>query len=80
MHCPNCRNQVNAGAPVCPHCGITLEEGAGNAQVMADTMPMVIDQAEAVDRATFIRRTYTHMAVAILAFIIVESMLYKDRQ
>jgi uncharacterized protein len=34
--------------------------------------------AEASERAAFIRRTYTHLAVAILAFIVVEWMLLQS--
>jgi FtsH-binding integral membrane protein len=41
----------------------------------AATMPRRVDQAAALDRADFIRRTYTHLALAVLAFIVIESML-----
>ena len=34
--------------------------------------------AEATDRAAFIRRTYTHLAMAVLAFIGVEALLLKS--
>jgi len=38
-------------------------------------IPIVVDRAEAVERADFIRRTYTHLALSVLVFMILETML-----
>ena len=38
---------------------------------------VIISHADAADRADFYKKTYTHVAMAILAFIVVESMLLK---
>jgi uncharacterized protein len=46
-------------------------------QIGAAAIPRRVDQAEAIDRADFIRKTYTHLALAVLAFILLESMLLK---
>lgn len=84
MYCPYCRNDIEKGVTNCPHCGKYLGgqfnfngPGTGNDSARAAAGPVIVDQATEVHRAEFIRRTYTHMALAVLAFIILESILLK---
>jgi FtsH-binding integral membrane protein len=82
MYCPYCRNEIQEGTTTCVHCGKNLGgqfdfggQDRMNTSHRAKAVPLVADQAEAIDRAEFIRRTYTHVALSILAFIIIEAML-----
>ena len=85
MYCPYCRNDIDKGVTNCPHCGKYLGgqfnygsgAGAGKTETRAAAAPIVVDQASVIDRAEFIRKTYTHMALAILAFIVVEAILLR---
>ncbi|MCP5050495.1 MAG: permease [bacterium] len=63
---------------VCNHCGKELG-GQFNygGHTRAATPAEKVEQATSVHRAEFIRKTYTHLAVAVLAFIILESILLK---
>lgn len=78
MYCPYCRNDVQQGVETCPSCGKYLG-GQFNAgaphQARATVASGPVDQATAIDRAEFIRKTYTHVALSVLAFIIVEYFL-----
>lgn len=82
MYCQYCRNDIEEGTTSCPHCGKYLGgqfdtdlKGNARSAVMKKGVPRVVDQASVIDRAEFIRRTYTHMAIAVLVFIILESIL-----
>jgi len=83
MLCPNCRNDIENASDRCPYCGtntgIKFNAGGGlygnPAGTAAMTGSQVVQQATEVQRAEFIRRTYTHMAGAILFFILLESIL-----
>jgi FtsH-binding integral membrane protein len=83
MYCPYCRNEIERGINTCPHCGKHLGSqfsfgggaGVGKIGPNAAAAPIVVDQAPDIARADFVRKTYTHMALAVLAFIILESIL-----
>jgi len=80
MYCPSCKANIESTSVSCPNCGTKLEGhlnfGANpNGNVQAAAIPQTVDQSAPIERADFIRKTYTHMAFAILAFIILESML-----
>jgi FtsH-binding integral membrane protein len=78
MNCPYCRNEIQQGVNSCPHCGKYLggQFSAGaQQQARATVVSGPVDQATAIDRAEFIRKTYTHVALSVLAFIILESIL-----
>ena len=83
MYCPYCRNDIEKGVTNCPHCGKYLGGqfnfgggvGTGKTSTRAAAAPIIVDQAPEIARAEFIRKTYTHMALAVLAFIILESIL-----
>jgi FtsH-binding integral membrane protein len=85
MYCPYCRNDIEKGTVICSHCGKNLGEGfnySGRSRLDAPARemamgPAALEKASSVERADFIRKTYTHLALAILAFIILESMLLK---
>ncbi len=85
MYCPYCRNDIEEGTVKCNHCGKNLDgrfNYSGEAKVGAPAREMVmgpvkVEKASSVERADFTRKTYTHLALAILAFIILESMLLK---
>lgn len=78
MYCPYCNNDVQQGAESCPSCGKYLGgqfiAGAGH-QARSTVATGPVDQATVIDRAEFIRKTYTHVALSVLAFIIVEYFL-----
>ena len=83
MYCPYCRNDIEKGVASCPHCGKYLGGQFSNMAGLKDPLvgtaeqaiPRIVDQASEIHRAEFIRKTYTHMALAVLAFIVVETML-----
>ena len=39
--------------------------------------PILVAEADQVERAAFYRKTYTHVALGVLAFIIMESILLR---
>lgn len=78
MNCPYCRNTIDSGNTSCPQCGKYLGGEFSNrfsGQSQERAVPVVVDQASDIDRAEFIRRTYTHVAASVLIFIILETML-----
>lgn len=78
MYCQYCGNKVQQGANSCPSCGNHLgsqvNAGIGQ-QSRATVFTGPVDQASVIDRAEFIRKTYTHVALSVLAFIIIEYFL-----
>lgn len=44
---------------------------------MENQNPILVSEASGVERASFYRKVYSHLALAILAFIIVETLLVK---
>lgn len=76
MNCPYCKNTINTGLTSCPYCGkyVGGQYGYEYAQAIPAS-PAIVEQAGEIERAEFIRRTYTHLAGAVLVFMIIESLL-----
>ncbi len=83
MKCTSCGNEIKEGSVICNTCGNHVGnrsnfrgiEPIGTPYAAGAAIPQVVDQATAIDRAEFIRKTYTHMAMSILAFIFIEYLL-----
>lgn len=83
MQCTNCGNEIKEGHATCPECGSHISnqvsfssiQRPNGSYVGSAVYSQVVDQATAIDRAEFIRKTYTHMALAILGFIFIEYIL-----
>lgn len=79
MYCPYCGTNIQDGSNYCAKCGNSafnqsaFDRGGNVSQAYA--IPARADQVSPIERAEFIQKTYTHMALAVLAFIVLETLL-----